>query len=129
MKTLLITILLLLGITVFAKETNVIVKEKNIKAEVVNILPNSNIDISLPFSASEKTTVKNGLALTADEDVALTTVLNGQTLDYTQMNAFVSALNKQQKAKKISSDETKYLLKGDAGEKMKYLSRKKILDL
>lgn len=129
MKTLLITIALLFGLTVFAKETPVIVEEKTIKAEAVNILPNSNIDISLPFSVNEKNTVKTGLNLTAEEDEVLTDVLNGQTINYTQMNDFVSALNKIQKEKKLSSEEKKFILRGEVYDKVKYLSRKKILDL
>ena len=123
-------LLLFLGIFLIAeaKEVSVMVKTDNLNAKVVNILPNSNIDTSLPFTANEKITVKNGLNLNSNEDRALTDVLNGQTLDYSQIKDFVSALNKQQKEKGLSSDEKKYLLKGDAYEKMKYLSRKKILD-
>lgn len=128
MKTLIITIALLLGLTVFAKEIPVIVEEKTIKAEAVNILPNSNIDIFLPFSADEKNTVKTGLNLTAEEDEVLTDVLNGQTINHTQINAFVSALNKIQKEKKMSSEEKKYILRGEAYDKVKYLSRKKIME-
>ena len=89
----------------------------------------NSVDISLPFTLDEKTTVEKGLALSVIEYTALSDVLNGQKLDYSQIDDFVSALNKLQKGKGLSSDEKKYLTKGDAYEKMKFLSRKKIMDL
>lgn len=123
-------LLLFLGIFLIAeaKEVPVLVKTDTLNAKIVNILPNSNIDTSLPFTANEKITVKNGLNLNSNEDTVLTAVLSGQNLDYSQMNAFVSALNKLQNEKGLSSDEKKYLLKGNVYEKVKYLSRKKIMD-
>ena len=39
-----------------------------------------------------KNNSKNGLNLNSNEDTVLTAVLSGQNLDYSQMNAFVSAL-------------------------------------
>ena len=89
----------------------------------------SNIDASLSFTETEKIAIKNGLQLSAKEESVLNTVLEGGSIDVSQMNAYVSAINKLQKEKPLSSDERKYLLKGQANEKIKYLSRKKINEL
>ena len=49
-------LLLFLGIFLIAeaKEVPVLVKTDTLNAKIVNILPNSNIDTSLPFTANEK---------------------------------------------------------------------------
>lgn len=82
------------------------------------------VDVKTPFTAEEKIIAMAGL--TDKESNVLNVVLSGGTIDVSQMNAYVSAMNKLQKEKPLSSDETKYLLSGQANEKIKYLSRKKI---
>ena len=56
-------------------------------------------------------------------------MLGGGSIDVSQINNYVSAINKLQKEKPLTSNEIKYLLKGQANEKIKYLSRKKIMDI
>ena len=89
----------------------------------------SNIDASLSFTETEKIIVKSGLKLSAEEESVLNIVLGGGSIDVSQINNYVSAINKLQKEKPLTSNEIKYLLKGQANEKIKYLSRKKIMDI
>ena len=85
----------------------------------------NNMDTSLPFTETEKTIIKTGLNLSTEEDDVLNIVLSNGAIDVSQINDYVSALNKLQKEKPLSSSEIKYLLEGQANEKIKYLSRKK----
>lgn len=136
-KTLLILILGIATIA-YAKQVSVDVKtpqdQKTLKAEVVNITPDTIIDITQAFSASDKDIVASGLNLTQGESLALNAVLSGQTLQYNQVADYVSALNKQVHEKALSSDEIKMISgldgkKKEAGEISKFLARKKIKDI
>lgn len=130
------TLLLLVGALAFAKQVPVDVVRQNhvpIAAEAKNILPNTEVDLTLPFSATDESNVENGLPLTANEKAVMHKVLSGQVLSWSDRANYVSLLNKQVKEKALSSDERKYLLGWKGSEntynKSIYLSRKKILDL
>lgn len=125
MKKLILIGILTIMIVVLVEE---MITRKDIK-KIGNITSLSDVeDTSFIFSDSEKITAKEKLNLTMKEAEAMTIVLSNETLGHNQIEDFVSALNKQQKEKILSSDEKKDLIKGDATEKMKYLTRKKIMD-
>lgn len=124
-------------LTVYGRQVPVDVVKQNtevINAEVNNIQPNTVIDITTPFSDTDKINAENGLNLTDKEKTAFETVLNGGTLNSDQIDDYISALNKQTQEKTLSSDEKKLLtgLNGDqrdARDNTKFLARKKIKDL
>lgn len=128
-----------LGLALFALVANAkqvsvdVVDEgvKTIKAEVVNIQAGTEIDIKAEFSANDKAVAKQGLNLTVKEGEAVDTVLAGGTIDYKDRGAYISALNKIQKEKKLHSDENKLLFglngtKVDLNDSAKYLARKRV---
>ena len=104
---------------------------KNIQADVANIAPQAQIDITLPFTATEKANAKAGLVLTKEESKTLDDALSGNLLEPNELGSFVSAFNKMLNEKELSSDEKKMLLglegkKQDARDSVRYLGRKKL---
>ena len=125
----LILILIIFATIASAREISVQIEKDNEKEAIVinagKIISDSKVDIDLPFTETEKTIIKTGLNLSTEEDDVLNIVLSSGAIDVSQINDYVSALNKLQKKKPLSSSEIKYLLEGQANEKIKYLSRKK----
>ena len=125
----LILILIIFATIASAREISVQIEKDNEKEAIVinaeKIISDSKVDIDLPFTETEKTIIKTGLNLSTEEDDVLNIVLSNGAIDVSQINDYVSALNKLQKEKPLSSSEIKYLLEGQANEKIKYLSRKK----
>ena len=130
MKTLLTTLALLsvFGI-VYAKQVSVEVlspTSKNIKAEVTNILPNTQIDITETFTADDKIKVKQGLNLDSKEDKEIDALLAGDL--QTDPQAFIAMMNKLLKEKPLSSDEVKEYIRTGNLDFGKYLGRLKVED-
>ena len=105
---------------------------KNIQADVVNIAPQAQIDITLPFSATEKASVRVGLVLTEEENIALDKSLDGK--NYDNMDEATNArlvFNKMLQERNISWGEVKMLFGLDDGyqtlqDSTKYLGKKKL---
>ena len=134
----LISLIILLPLLVFAREIPVdFTSDKGtekIKAKADNILANEEIDITIPFSAGEKDVIKFGLNFTEKEEEVLNKILSDTAIEPNDMESFVSVFSKLQKEKELSDDEKKMTTglnteKKNAKDVIKYLSRKKALDI
>lgn len=136
LTTIILGTLLVAGIS-YAKEVKVdVVSEeetKKLDIQAEKIQANDQISIVDSFSLTDRLIVKLGLNLTAEESAVMDKALSGQAINQGQIEAYVSMLNKLQKEKSLSSDETKLLVnldgeKKDSHDNVKYLARKKIKD-
>lgn len=104
--------------------------QTTIRAEVVKIPDNTEIDIKTSFTAQERANAKSGLALSEKESKVLDDVLSGGELDVNDLEAYLSVLNTLANERELSSDEVKYVVglsaTGNPHDAMRYFSRKRV---
>lgn len=133
MKYFFLTILILGASIAYAKQVSVDVLDpsiKSIKAEVTNIQAGTQIDITLPPTASEQAVARTSFGLTDKEVTVQEAVMTGALIDPNDIGAYVSGMQKMHDKRGVSGDETNELLlkNKSAKEVGTYFHKKEVLE-
>ena len=135
-KKILLLLGLLIALPVFGAVKDIKVKKTQeipLTTASSGFVENEVVDISLLLSDEDLVRVKDAFALTVGEKAVLEKILTNEAILDTDIPTFLAVYNKMQLQSSFSVDEWKYMagMKGEgvAGDRVKYLSKKKLKEI